>query len=81
MPESSLADYERSAARLGALADSVDVVCPGHNEAKVPASILPRFARAFAAIERGEVKAIPERQGVVRYEAEGIVVLAREREP
>ena len=78
MPESSLADYERSATRLGALADNVDVICPGHNEAKVPASLLARFARAFAAIGRGDLKASPVRPGVVRYEAEGIVVLARE---
>ena len=81
MPESNLADYERSAERLGALADSVDVVCPGHNEARVAASILRRFARAFAAIGRGEVKAVPQRSGVVRYEVEGIVVLARGPKP
>ncbi len=81
MPESSLADYVRSAARLGALADAVDVVCPGHNEAKAPASLLTRFAQAFAAIARGEAKATPARPGVVRYEAEGIVVLAREPKP
>ena len=81
MPESNLADYERSAARLGALADAVDVVCPGHNEARVPASLLKTFARAFAAIARGEAKVTPERPGVVRYEAEGIVVLAREPKP
>lgn len=76
-----LAGYERSAARLGALADAVDVVCPGHNEAKVSVSLLKNFARAFAAIARGEAKATPERPGVVRYEAEGIVVLAREPKP
>lgn len=81
MPESNLADYERSAARLGTLADAVDVLCPGHNEARVPAAILTRFARAFAAIGRGEVHATPERPGVVRYEADGIVVLAREPKP
>jgi glyoxylase-like metal-dependent hydrolase (beta-lactamase superfamily II) len=77
-PESNLADYERSAARLGKLASTVDVVCPGHNEAKVSGALLTRFARAFAAIARGEAKATRERPGVVRYEAEGIVVLARE---
>jgi glyoxylase-like metal-dependent hydrolase (beta-lactamase superfamily II) len=81
MPESNLADYQRSAARLGALADTVDVVCPGHNEARVPASLLTRFARAFAAIGRGEATVTPERPGVVRYESDGIVVLARPPKP
>jgi len=76
-PESNLADYIRSAARLGALAGAVDTICPGHNEAKAPVSLLSRFARAFAAIGRGAVAARPERPGVVRYESEGIVVLAR----
>lgn len=77
-PESSLADYVRSAARLGALADAVDVVHPGHNEATAPVSLLRRFARAFAAIGRGDAAATSARPGVVRYESEGIVVLARE---
>lgn len=76
-PESNLADYQRSAARLGGLTGVVDVVLPGHNEAKVPASLLGRFARAFAAIGRGEAAVTPDRPGVVRYAAEGIVVLAR----
>ncbi|MEZ5292749.1 MAG: MBL fold metallo-hydrolase [Vicinamibacterales bacterium] len=80
-PEADMADYQRSAARLGALASAVDVVCPGHNEARVPVSLLVRFARAFAAIGRGEVQPTPERPGVVRYESDGIVVLAREPKP
>jgi glyoxylase-like metal-dependent hydrolase (beta-lactamase superfamily II) len=80
-PEANLADYVRSAARLGALATDVDIVCPGHNEARVPASLLVRFARAFAAIGRGDVKSTRERPGVVRYESDGIVVLARESTP
>lgn len=76
-PESSLSDYVRSAARLGALAGQVDVLYPGHNEAKVPVALLTRFAEPFAAIARGEVAAMPERAGVVRYESNGIVVLAK----
>jgi hypothetical protein len=79
-PESNLRDYVRSAARLGALGDIVDVLCPGHNEAKVSATLLTRFARAFAAIGRGEVSAARERPGVVRYDSEGIVVLARDEQ-
>jgi glyoxylase-like metal-dependent hydrolase (beta-lactamase superfamily II) len=79
-PESNLQDYVRSAVRLGTLVDQVDVLCPGHNEAKVPASLLARFARAFAAIGRGDVSAARERPGVVRYESDGIVVLARDEQ-
>ncbi|HUU94447.1 MAG TPA: MBL fold metallo-hydrolase [Phycisphaerae bacterium] len=79
-PESNLDDYVRSAARLGTLADAVDVLCPGHNEAKVPAALLTRFARALAAIGRGEASTSRERPGVIRYESEGIVVLARDRD-
>lgn len=76
-PESNLGDYVRSAARLGTLAPDVDVLCPGHNEARVPAALLGRFARAFAAIDGGKVPATAVRPGVIRYESEGIAVLAR----
>lgn len=81
LPESDLADYVRSAARLGRLADAIDTIHPGHNEATAPVSLLTRFARAFAAIGRGDLEAGVERPGVVRYESDGIVVLARARAP
>jgi glyoxylase-like metal-dependent hydrolase (beta-lactamase superfamily II) len=75
--DANLADYTRSAARLGALAPAVDVVCPGHNEARVEGAALRSFARAFWMIAAGTAPSKPEREGVVRYEVDGIEVLVR----
>lgn len=50
LPGSSFDDYERSAARLASLADSVDVVLPAHNEPTLPGGELIAFGDAFAAM-------------------------------
>ncbi len=70
-------DYHATAQRLGALEAQIDLVCPGHNEAKVDAEILGRFARAFEAIRTGRSETRPVRDGVVRHVFEGIEVLTR----
>ena len=71
--------YHATAQRLGALEGHVDIVCPGHHEASVDASILGRFARAFEAIRTGRSVSRPGPDGVVRHEFEGIEVLTRAR--
>ena len=69
--------YHASAQRLGALESDVDVVLPGHNEARVDAEILGRFARAFEAIRAGRTEPRPEREGVVRHTVEGLQILTK----
>jgi glyoxylase-like metal-dependent hydrolase (beta-lactamase superfamily II) len=75
--DANLGDYVKSAARLGALASAVDVICPGHNEARVEGAALTKFAHAFRMIAEGRAPSRPEREGIVRYEVDGIAVLAR----
>jgi glyoxylase-like metal-dependent hydrolase (beta-lactamase superfamily II) len=75
--DAHLGDYVKSAARLGALRPAVDVVCPGHNEARVDGAALTSFARAFQMIAAGTAPSRPEREGIVRYEVEGVSVLVR----
>lgn len=77
--DANLDDYVRSSARLAALEPLVDRVCPGHNEARTDPSILGRVSRAFAAIQAGTAASKPERDGVIRYEAGGIEILAKSR--
>lgn len=55
LPGSSFEDYERSAARLAALADAVDVVLPGHNEPTMPGAELSAFSEAFGAMREDRV--------------------------
>lgn len=72
-------DYYATAQRLGALEREVDLVCPGHNEARVDPSILGRVARAFEAIRAGRTVSRPERDGVVHHQFEGVEILTRTR--
>ncbi len=77
--DANLDDYVRSTARLAALEGQVDRVCPGHNEATTPPAILGRVSRAFAALTSGKASSKVEREGVTRYQFEGIEILARTR--
>ncbi len=77
--DANLDDYVRTARRLATFESEVDRVCPGHNEAVTAPSILGRVARAFAAIKSGTASSKPEREGIVRYEFEGVEILARDR--
>ena len=52
----SFADYERTAARLGRLAATVEVVLPAHNEPTMPADELVVLRGAFDAMRRGAVR-------------------------
>jgi glyoxylase-like metal-dependent hydrolase (beta-lactamase superfamily II) len=54
LPGSSFADYARSAARLAALADSVDLVLPSHNEPTMAADELRALDAAWQAVQRPE---------------------------
>lgn len=55
LPGSTFEDYGRTADRLAALADSVDVVLPAHNEPTMRAGDLVAFGGAFRAMERGDI--------------------------
>jgi glyoxylase-like metal-dependent hydrolase (beta-lactamase superfamily II) len=55
LPGSAFEDYRRTSARLAALADSVDLVLPAHNEPTMPAGDLAAFHDAFAAMQGGEL--------------------------
>ena len=77
--DANLDDYVRSTGRLAALEGQIDRVCPGHNEASTPRVILGRVARAFAAITAGKARSKVEREGVTRYDFQGIEIVARTR--
>jgi len=77
--DANFEDYHRSAQRLGKLADQVDIICPGHNEARVSGAVLPRLASAFDSIRSGQAVSKSEEKGVRRFDFEGFSVLVREQ--
>lgn len=77
LPDADFDDYHQSAQRLGALESDVDIVCSGHNEAKVDATVLGRMARAFETIRSGTVAGAREGDGLLRYAFDGFAVLTR----
>ncbi len=50
LPGSTFGDYEKTAARLAGLVESVDVVLPAHNEPTLPGSELVALSEAFSTM-------------------------------
>ncbi len=77
--DANFEDYCRSTERLGKLADQVDIICPGHNEARVSGEVLPRLASAFESIRSGRATPKSEERGVRRFDFQGFSVLVGEQ--
>ncbi len=78
-PETDLAAYARSTARLAALADKdkVDLLLPAHNTPAASPAYLVKLRDAAQAIAAGSVKETSRENGRRRFEFEGFSVLTR----
>jgi len=74
-PETDLAAYAQSAARLASLADSVDVLLPGHNTAAASPAYLVKLRDAAQAIAAGTIKETSREDGRRRFQFDGFSVL------
>lgn len=77
-PDADFEAYLASADRLAALVPDLDIVCPGHNEARTDPAWLTDMATAFRAVRDGTAAPASERDGVARYEIGRIQVLLRQ---
>jgi len=62
-PETDLAEYEKSIARLAALAPEVKTVLGAHNIPVAPPDVLPALVQAFADLQAGKATCKPEGTG------------------
>ena len=62
-PETDLAAYEKSIARLAALASEVNTVLGAHNIPVAPPTVLPALVQAFADLQAGKATCKPEGPG------------------
>ena len=62
-PETDLAAYEKSIARLAALAPEVNTVLGAHNIPVAPPDVLPALVQAFADLQAGKATCKPEGTG------------------
>jgi glyoxylase-like metal-dependent hydrolase (beta-lactamase superfamily II) len=77
-PETDLAAYRQSIARMAALAPQLKALFPAHNTAKAAPDLLVATQNAFEQILAGEVEATPTWEGVVTFEFDGFGFLMRE---
>ena len=77
-PETDLAAYRKSIARLAALAPGLKALFPAHNTPRANPALLPAAQRAFESVIKGEATPTPTWEGVVTFEFEGFGFLMRE---
>lgn len=77
-PETDLAAYRKSIARLAALAPNLNALFPGHNTPKADPALLIEAQRAFDLVIDGKAEPIPAWEGVVTFEFDGFGFLMRE---
>jgi len=79
-PETDLAAYRQSIARLAALAPGLKALFPAHNTAKADPALLVATQQAFEKIIAGEAESTPasEGEGLVSFEFNGFGFLMRE---
>jgi pimeloyl-ACP methyl ester carboxylesterase/glyoxylase-like metal-dependent hydrolase (beta-lactamase superfamily II) len=77
-PETDLAAYERSLARLVDLAPDVRALLPAHNTPIADPALLVETQKALELILQGKAKPVPDREGLVMFEFEGFSFLMRE---
>jgi len=78
-PETDLAAYARSTARLASLADGdrVDLLLPGHNTPAASPAYLGKLRDAAQAIVAGKLKETSRENGQRRFQFDGFAVLTR----
>lgn len=74
-PETDLAAYARSTARLASLADQVDLLLPGHNTAAASPAYLGKLRDAAEAIAAGKIKETSRENGRRKFQFEGFSIL------
>jgi glyoxylase-like metal-dependent hydrolase (beta-lactamase superfamily II) len=77
-PETDLAAYRNSIARLAKLAPNLTALFPAHNTPRADPALLLEAQRAFELVLKGEAKSTPTWEGVVTFEFEGFGFLMRE---
>ena len=77
-PETDLAAYRKSIARLAALAPKLKALFPAHNTPKADPALLINAQRAFDLIIEGKAESVPAWEGVVTFEFDGFGFLMRE---
>ena len=77
-PETDLAAYRKSLARLTALAPGLKALFPAHNTPKADPAMLVEVRQAFDLVLAGKVKPVPTWEGTVTFEFEGFGFLMRE---
>jgi glyoxylase-like metal-dependent hydrolase (beta-lactamase superfamily II) len=79
VPETSLDDYERSLARLAALAPEVKRLLPAHNTAAADPGGLVKLQDVIRRIRAGSVAGTSDPEGRLTFEVDGISVLTSGR--
>jgi glyoxylase-like metal-dependent hydrolase (beta-lactamase superfamily II) len=74
-PETDLDAYEKSIARMNALAPSLKQLLPAHNTANVAPGQLAKTLAAIRAIRSGSAKGHESAGGQITFEVDGITVL------
>jgi glyoxylase-like metal-dependent hydrolase (beta-lactamase superfamily II) len=77
-PETDLAAYGKSIARLAALAPQLTALFPSHGTPKASPALLPEAQKAFELVLQGKATPVPTREGVVTFEFDGFGFLMRE---
>lgn len=77
-PETDLAAYRQSIARLATLAPQLKALFPAHNTPKASPILLTETQKAFEQVLAGKAKATPTWDGVVTFEFDGFGFLMRE---
>ena len=77
-PETDLAAYESSLARLVSLVPQLEALFPAHNVPKSRPSMLVETQKALGLVLEGKAKPVPAWEGVVTFEFEGFSFLMRE---
>ncbi len=76
-PETDLAAYRQSIARLAALAPQLTAVLPAHNTPKASPALLIAAQQAFDEVLQGKATPAPTWEGVVTFEFDGFGFLMR----
>jgi glyoxylase-like metal-dependent hydrolase (beta-lactamase superfamily II) len=76
-PETDLAAYARSTARLAALAGEVELLLPAHNTPAASPAYLAKLRDAAQAIVAGKLKETSRENGQRRFQFDGFSILTR----
>ena len=77
-PETDLAAYKASIARLSKLVPEITALFPAHNTAKAEPALITAVEEAFAQVIEGKASSRPTWEGVVTFDFRGFGFLMRE---